>query len=65
MRLFTHYWYGKRLSVSHRESNIASKAANQHFGFRYSHREACNCLDGTTEDVLYYVLDLPKGQINE
>lgn len=48
----------KLLSVSHRESNIASKAANQRFGFRYSHREACSWLDGTTEDVLYYTLDL-------
>lgn len=48
----------KRLSVSHRESNLASQAANQRFGFRYSHREACNWLDGTTEDVLYYSLDL-------
>eukprot|EP01133_Synstelium_polycarpum_P016518 gene16518-19633_t len=48
----------KRLSVSHRESNLISKAANQRFGFRYSHREPCNWLDGTTEDVLYYVLDL-------
>lgn len=48
----------KRLSVSHRESNITSKAANQRFGFRYSHREPCNWQDGTSEDVLYYVLDL-------
>lgn len=48
----------KRLSVSHRESNISSKAANQRFGFRYSHRETCNWQDGTTEDVLYYSLDL-------
>jgi RimJ/RimL family protein N-acetyltransferase len=48
----------KRLSVSHRESNIISKAANQRFGFQYSRREACNWQDGTTEDVLYYILDL-------
>lgn len=48
----------KRLSVSHRESNMTSKAANQRFGFHYSHREACNWQDGTTEDVLYYTLDL-------
>ncbi|MBB5637107.1 RimJ/RimL family protein N-acetyltransferase [Pedobacter cryoconitis] len=47
-----------RLSVSHRESNIASKAANQRFGFRYSRRETCNWQDGTTEDVIYYTLDL-------
>lgn len=48
----------KRLSVSHRESNLISKAANQRFGFRYSHREPCNWLDGSTEDVLYYLLNL-------
>jgi RimJ/RimL family protein N-acetyltransferase len=34
----------KRLSVSHRESNIASKAANQRFKFQYSHRETANWL---------------------
>lgn len=49
-----------QLSVSHRESNLISKAANQRFGFQYSHRESCNWLDGTTEDVLYYVMDLQK-----
>ncbi|SEW53494.1 GNAT family N-acetyltransferase [Chitinophaga arvensicola] len=48
----------KRLSVSHRESNTASKAANQRFNFQYSHRETANWIDGTSEDVLYYVLDL-------
>ena len=48
----------KLLSVSHRESNLISKAANQRFGFQYSHSESCNWLDGTTEDVLYYVMDL-------
>ncbi|RQO68953.1 hypothetical protein DBR40_18380 [Pedobacter sp. KBW01] len=48
----------KRLCVSHRESNLISKAANQRFGFHYSHREPCSWLDGTTEDVLYYVLNL-------
>lgn len=48
----------KYLSVSHRESNLISKAANQRFGFRYTHREPCNWLDGTTEDVLYYLLVL-------
>ncbi len=48
----------QRLSISHRESNSTSKAANQRFGFRYSHREPCKWLDGSEEDVLYYVLDL-------
>lgn len=48
----------KRLSVSHRESNAISKAANQRSGFQYSHREPANWLDDTSEDVLYYVLEL-------
>ena len=48
----------KRLTVSHRETNIVSKAANQRIGFKYSHRESMNWLDGTTEDVLYYTLEL-------
>jgi len=48
----------KRLTVSHRKSNTASKAANQRIGFIYTHLETMNWLDGTTEDVLYYVLDL-------
>lgn len=48
----------KRLSVSHRESNIISKAANQRSGFKYSHQESVNWLDGTTEDALYYILEL-------
>lgn len=48
----------KRIRVSHRESNLASKAANQKFGFRYTHTEPCKWQDGHSEDVLYYVLDL-------
>nr|WP_121271755.1 GNAT family N-acetyltransferase [Pedobacter schmidteae] len=48
----------KRLTVSHRESNVISKAANQRSGFKYSYRESVNWLDGTTEDVLYYTLEL-------
>ena len=48
----------KQLKVSHRESNTISKAANQRYGFKYSYRESANWLDGTTEDVLYYVLEL-------
>lgn len=48
----------KKLIVSHRESNIISKAANQRLGFIYTHRETVNWLDGTTEDVLYYALGL-------
>ena len=48
----------KQWKVSHRESNTISKAANQRAGFRYSYRESASWLDGTTEDVLYYVLEL-------
>ncbi|OOG19276.1 hypothetical protein BWD42_04870 [Sphingobacterium sp. CZ-UAM] len=48
----------KKLTVSHRKSNLASKAANQRVGFTYTHQETMNWLDGTTEDVLYYSLDL-------
>ncbi|MBO9729869.1 MAG: GNAT family N-acetyltransferase [Chitinophaga sp.] len=48
----------KRLKISHRESNIISKAAIRRAGFTYSYRESVNWLDGTTEDVLYYVLEL-------
>lgn len=48
----------KQLTVSHRESNMISKATNQRAGFKYSYRESADWLDGTTEDVLYYTLDL-------
>lgn len=48
----------KQLKVSHRDRNTISKAAILHSGFRYSYREKVNWLDGTTEDVLYYVLEL-------
>lgn len=48
----------KRLTISHRESNLISKAANQRYGFKYSHRESASWQDGAQEDVLYYVLDM-------
>jgi len=48
----------KRLTTSHRESNLISKAANQRAGFKYTYRESIHWLDGTTEDVLYYILEL-------
>ena len=48
----------KQLKVSHRESNTISKAAIQRSGFTYSYQEPANWLDGTTEAVLYYVLEL-------
>ena len=48
----------KRLIIGHRRSNATSKAANQHYGFRYTHNESRTWPDGATEDMLYYVLDL-------
>lgn len=46
----------KRLIIGHRESNLASKHANQHFGFRFTHREPREWPDGGKEDMLYYEL---------
>jgi len=46
----------KRLLVGHRESNIISKAANQHFNFKYTYREPRAWPDGIIEDILYYEL---------
>jgi GNAT superfamily N-acetyltransferase len=46
------------LIIGHRESNITSKRANQHYGFQYSHKVPRNWPDGTTEDMLYYTLEL-------
>lgn len=48
----------KTLRIGHRESNLASKAANQHFGFVYTHAEARTWPDGQTENMLYYKLEL-------
>lgn len=48
----------KGLVIGHRETNIASKKANQHFGFVYSHSEPRNWPDGATENMLHYRLDL-------
>ncbi len=48
----------KRLIIGHRETNIVSKRANQHFGFVYSHSEPRTWPDDATENMLYYHLDL-------
>ena len=48
----------KRLEIGHRESNVVSKAANQRHGFRFSHRSSRAWPDGTSEDMLYYTLEL-------
>ncbi len=47
-----------RLIIGHRESNIISKAANQRYGFRYTHSQSRLWPDGYLEDMLYYVLEL-------
>lgn len=49
----------QRVIVSHRESNAASRAANQKHGFRFTHKETRDWPDGTQEaDVFYeYVLN--------
>lgn len=46
------------LVVGHRASNLASKGANQRYGFRYSHRELRHWPDGSDEEMLYYKLEL-------
>lgn len=48
----------KRLEISHKESNTASKVANQKYGFTYTRRETRNWPDGSTEDNLVYELFL-------
>lgn len=48
----------KRIIVSHRASNAASKAANQKFGFIHTHNESKTWPDGLTEDNVFYKLDL-------
>lgn len=48
----------KTLRIGHRESNIISKSANQHFGFNYAYREPLVWPDGIAEDILYYHLQI-------
>lgn len=48
----------KVLTIGHRKSNLASKAANQKYGFVYSHSETRNWPDGATEEMLHYVLEI-------
>ncbi len=50
----------KRIVVSHREDNLASKGANQRFGFKYTHSEPQTWHDGKTLDHIFYELDLKK-----
>ncbi len=50
----------KAIIVSHRESNLASKMANQKHGFIYTHSEPHTWNDGVTEDELFYRLELSE-----
>ena len=44
--------------VAHREGNDASRAANQKFGFKYTHTEQTVWPDGTQSNKLWYRLEL-------
>ncbi|WP_118972776.1 GNAT family N-acetyltransferase [Taibaiella koreensis] len=48
----------KRIIVSHRKSNEASRAANQRSGFRFTHEEQAIWPDGIEEANVFYRLDL-------
>jgi len=47
-----------RVIVSHRESNTASKQANQKHGFVQTHSEDFHWHDGVTEPEVFYALDI-------
>lgn len=56
-------WIGKqaqfrRAVVGHRESNAASRRANQHFGFRPFHHAPHTWHDGATEDEIFYEMKI-------
>lgn len=44
--------------VSHRAGNDASKAANQRFGFSFTHLETTVWPDGKLDNEVFYKLDL-------
>jgi RimJ/RimL family protein N-acetyltransferase len=48
----------RRVMVSCRASNTASKAANRKFGFAHTHNESKTWPDGKTEDNVFYALNL-------
>lgn len=50
----------KRMIVSHRKDNKASKAAIKKFHFYYTHREMKKWPDGTKEEQFFYQLDLSE-----
>jgi GNAT superfamily N-acetyltransferase len=48
----------KKLLIGHREGNVASRSANQHYGFSYTHRESLQWPDGSVADSVFYELDI-------
>lgn len=48
----------KRIITAHRLSNLQSMRANQHFGFKPTHSLSQQWPDGSTEELVYYALDL-------
>lgn len=48
----------RKLTISHREINMISKAVIRKAGFHYSHKELVQWLDGTTGYSMYYSLFL-------
>jgi RimJ/RimL family protein N-acetyltransferase len=50
----------KKLIVSHRDGNEASRSANQKFGFQFTHRDSKDWPDGTTGTESHYELDLER-----
>ncbi len=50
-----------RLIVYHREGNEASKAANQKFGFQYTHTERMDWPDGSDDGHICYELVLDQS----
>jgi RimJ/RimL family protein N-acetyltransferase len=50
----------KKVVVSHREDNRASKGAIMRYGFKHTHRETTVWPDGKTVDNVFYELDLEK-----
>lgn len=49
----------RRIIVSHRASNEASRRANQKHGFVFTGRESHVWPDGQTEDEVFYGLEIP------
>lgn len=52
----------KSIIVSHRVGNTPSRAANQQFGFKYSHSEHVKWPDGVWAEELIYKLELNSEQ---